>query len=149
RNRAGGGVPIAVEIDENLATRNVQNVQSISDADIGLMRNEQVHVVDGKIRVAQNVLNRIDENADGPAKNRTAIHAQVMHIVGKKLRGGREPAATGGAVEEGAAAAVSAEAVANDSLIRPAGRQQHCPGAVTEERIGFEVRWIDDSRVAI
>src|SRR2546428_1884092 len=48
-----------------------------------------------------------------------------------------------GPAEQIPAGAVGAHAVTEEALVRPAAGQEHRPGAVAEQRIGFQIVWID------
>src|SRR2546423_247415 len=66
--------PAAVE-----AMRPAGPAGRLDDAEVRLMRNEQVHVGRGEPVAAQNALGAIDEQADGDLEHFVAPHLGVVH----------------------------------------------------------------------
>src|SRR5207249_3488183 len=131
---AGRGVAVLVEVVEDPAAGNVQDVNGgVDDANVGLVGNVQVDLVGAQAAVVQDILNGVAQDGDGPPEDGPAIHVHVVQAFLQKFRGGGQAAAASGAAQKVAAAAIGPKAIAEDALVGSATGEENRPGAVAEQ----------------
>src|SRR5579864_5613689 len=82
RDRAGGGVSVTGQVVKHLAAGDVQNIDGgIDDANVGLVGNVQVDGAGAQFAILEDVLNRVAQDGDGPAKDGAAVHVHVMQAL--------------------------------------------------------------------
>src|SRR5450756_313754 len=144
-DRDGGarGVAVAVQVGEHLRLGESQTPRrGLDDADVGLVRHEQVDVFHGQPGVAEHLLARADHRARGELEDLAARHVHGVLVQAHRLVARRLAAAAGRHVEIRRAAAVVAQVEAEDAAV-VGGLHEHGAGAVAEEHAGAAVLPVD------
>src|SRR5450830_2129599 len=144
-DRDGGarGVAVAVQVGEHLRLGESQTPRrGLDDADVGLVRHEQVDVCHGQPGVAEHLLARDDHRARGELEDLAARHVHGVLVQAHRLVARRLAAAAGRHVEIRRAAAVVAQVEAEDAAV-VGGLHEHGASAVAEEHAGAAVLPVD------
>lgn len=106
-NRACGGVAVSIKVGENAGARDAEDVgDGVDDADVGLMRNEEIDGIGGEAGMMEDVLNGLRDGVDGPGEDGGPVHLQELETLFDIADGDGPSAATGGSTEEVAATSV-------------------------------------------
>src|SRR5215471_12102358 len=83
-NAAGGGVAVAVEVDDEFLALDSENVsRRVENAAVGLMKNDQRQIAGGQASRVNYGANRISQQSNGPLKDRAAVHLNELAASGE------------------------------------------------------------------
>lgn len=94
-DRGGGGVAIPVDVHEYLLIRDAYIPSGAFDyARIGLVRDEEIDVLSGKVRLLNHLPQCFAQNSRGKSKYLSPIHTKIMESLIDCLMAGRHRRAT-------------------------------------------------------
>ncbi len=139
RDRRARRVAVAIEVVEDLLLAKAEPARGVvDDAQVGLVRHEQVDVGDPDAGLGEHVGARLDHLACGELVDLGPVHLQVVLARVDRLVAGRHPRPARRQVEERRPGAVVAEVEVEPRAV-VARAHQGRPGAVAEEDAGGAV----------
>jgi len=118
RDRRRRGVPVAIDVHEHLLHRDVRVLRRrLDDADVRLMRDEQIDVGRGELRPIERAVRRIGHRAHRILEDLASRHRDEVRALGEDLVGHRAGAGALGPLEEIGQGAVGAHVRREDPAL--------------------------------
>ena len=146
RNRRCGSVRDAIEVGDHTIGSHVETAdQGIDDADVRLVRDDPIDVLQAELGGAQSLKRRPFHHGSGVPEDSRPFHLHEVPVLGDRLRAcGRSRAAAGHVKEEGLLS-VAVEGNAQHPLVAITRLEEGRPGSIPEQNAGLSIGPIGDA----